>query len=153
MPMIYLETFIKASPEVVFDLSRSIELHKSSMAHHKEKVIAGIETGLMNKEDMVTWKAVHLFKNRILKVQITEMNAPHFFKDEMLEGDFEEMKHEHYFKPSGDETLMIDKFYFSSPFGILGKLVNKLFLKTYMTRLLERRNSEIKKIAESTQCK
>jgi hypothetical protein len=48
---------------------------------------------------------------------------------------------------------MIDKFYFSSPFGILGKLVNKLFLKTYMTRLLERRNSEIKKIAESTQCK
>jgi hypothetical protein len=45
--------------------------------------------------------------------------------------------------------MMIDKFYFESPYGVLGKLVNRIFLKKYMTRLLFERNNEIKRIAEN----
>lgn len=149
MPAIYLETYIQAPPQIVFDLSRSIDLHKASMNHHKEEVVAGRKEGLINKDETVTWKASHLFQVRKLKVKITDFDSPTFFADEMLEGDFRKMRHEHFFKPSGEETMMIDKFYFESPFGFVGKLFNQLFLTAYMKRLLLERNKEIKRIAET----
>ncbi|HUC82072.1 MAG TPA: SRPBCC family protein [Flavisolibacter sp.] len=149
MPVIHLQTFIEAPVETVFDMSRSVDLHKSSMKHHNEEAVAGVTKGLMKKGDTVTWQAKHLFRTRKLKVTITEMTSPTFFADEMLEGDFKMMRHEHYFHPQNKGTLMVDKFSFESPFGIMGKLVNAVFLKKYMTQLLLQRNSEIKRMAEN----
>jgi ligand-binding SRPBCC domain-containing protein len=59
------------------------------------------------------------------------------------------MKHEHYFKVYEHSTLMTDKFQFQSPYGVLGKVIDKLYLKKYMQRLLEERNNVIKKVAET----
>jgi ligand-binding SRPBCC domain-containing protein len=148
MPLIHLTTFIAAPIETVFDLARSIDLHQTSMTAHAEKAIAGRMEGLIEKGETVTWTAKHLGKNRMLKVIITAMNAPHYFTDEMLEGDFQKMKHEHYFKPCDNGTIMIDQFYFESPYGFLGKLVNRVFLTAYMTRLLQERNEYLKQKAE-----
>ena len=149
MPLIHLQTIIKAPQQIVFDLSRSVDLHKASMTHHKEEIVDGIRTGLMNKGDTVKWKATHLWQSRTLKVKLTELEAPHYFADEMIKGDFKKMRHEHEFKKNAEGTLMIDRFYFEAPFGILGQLANFLILKNYMKRLLRERNSTIKQIAES----
>ncbi len=43
---------------------------------------------------------------------------------------------------------MDDIFTFQSPFELFGKIVNKLFLIRYMTKLLKERNSVIKNYAE-----
>lgn len=149
MPLLHLETFIKAPAGVVFDLSRSVDLHKTSMQNHNEEIIDGVRQGLMNKGDTVTWRAKHLFRNRTLKVQLTELVAPTFFADEMLKGDFKKMRHEHSFEEVAGGTVMRDHFYFESPFGIAGKIINVLFLREYMKRLLLKRNGEIKRIAET----
>ena len=148
MPFIHLKTFIKAPVGIVFDLSRSVDLHKVSMQHHREEIVNGVREGLMNEGDTVTWRARHLFQNRTLKVRVTEVKPYGFFVDEMLEGDFKAMRHEHFFKSANGGMLMIDKFSFESPFGVIGKLVNALFLTAYMRRLLLERNAEIKRIAE-----
>ncbi|HZH99857.1 MAG TPA: SRPBCC family protein [Flavisolibacter sp.] len=153
MPLIQLKTFIAAPQESVFDLSRSVDLHKYSMNHHREEVIGGVTEGLMKKGDTVTWKAKHLFKERMLKVKITKMHRPYFFMDEQIEGDFILMKHEHYFNSSDNGTIMIDQFRFESPFGILGKLVNHFYLEKYMANLLKERNEVIRKAAETSQWK
>ena len=76
MPLIHLTTFIEAPVERVFDLSRSIQLHKESMKKHKEEAVAGTRFGLIEKDETVTWKAKHLFKTRILRMKITEMQKP-----------------------------------------------------------------------------
>ena len=153
MPFIHLTTFIAAPQERVFDLARSITLHKQSMTKHEEKVIEGTTSGLMNLNDTVTWTAKHLMKQRILKVQITKMQSPDFFVDEQVRGDFAMMKHEHYFKPIENGTLMIDQFHFETPKGFIGNLLNKFYLEKYLTSLLLKRNEMIKKIAESNQWK
>ena len=119
------------------------------MKHHNEEIIDGLSAGLMKKGDTVTWQATHLFKARKLKVIMRELKTPDFFADEMLEGDFKQMRHEHIFKASNGGTLMIDKFYFKTPFEILGKLAEVLFLETYMKSLLLERNKQIKHIAET----
>jgi len=73
-----------------------------------------------------------------------------FFTDEMVKGDFKSMRHHHYFKQQKDgSTIMTDDFYFQSPYGLLGKIVNTLFLTGYMRRLLANRNAVIKHYAET----
>ncbi|MGZ3924651.1 MAG: SRPBCC family protein [Flavisolibacter sp.] len=149
MPFIHLTTFIAAPQERVFDLSRSVDLHRASMKRYEEKIVDGTMSGLMNMNDTVSWTAKHLFKQRRLKSKITRLSAPEYFTDEQEEGDFKMMKHEHYFKPIQNGTIMIDQFHFETPFGLLGRLVNNFYLKRYMTKLLKERIAMIKQVAES----
>ncbi|UYQ92756.1 SRPBCC family protein [Chitinophaga horti] len=149
MPVIHLTTVIHAPLQRVFDLSRSITLHKRSMEHTNEEAIAGRTNGLIENGESVTWQAKHLRKVRQLKVHITAMEKSGFFRDEMLEGDFTYMKHEHHFKEIANGTVMIDVMDFGTPYGKLGRLFEKLYLHRYMQRLLEHRNEVIKDFAES----
>jgi len=59
MPKIELKTEIKAEKEIVFDLSRSIDLHKISIEHTNEEAIAGRTSGLIGMNETVTWRAKH----------------------------------------------------------------------------------------------
>lgn len=149
MPTIHLTTFINAPADRVFDLSRSIDLHKKSMAHTQEQAIAGTTMGLIELNETVTWKAKHLMKTRFMKVRITAMEKPLSFTDELVEGDLRSMKHEHHFKQIENGTLLIDIFSFESPYGKLGKLINQCYLKKYFSQLLEHRNQIIRQYAES----
>ncbi len=153
MPTIHLTTFIAAPPDVVFDLSRHIGVHKESMSAFKEEAVAGTRFGLIEKDETVTWRAKHLFKSRFLRVKMTEMKKSESFTDEQLQGDFKMMKHEHYFKPCDNGTILIDLFHFESPYGVLGQWFNNLYLTTYLKRLLEQRNKTIKAVAESDRWK
>lgn len=148
MPKIVLNTFIKADKGIVFDLSRSIDLHKISAKNTKETAIAGKINGLMDLNESVTWRAKHFGFYHKLTSKITEFNNPHYFADEMVSGIFKDFKHEHHFKDSNNGTLMIDIFEYNSPYGFLGKLADRLFLKKYMTKFLAERNQVIKEFAE-----
>lgn len=151
MPYIHLTTFIAAPHDRVFDLSRSVRLHKESMERYKETAIEGTMSGMMELGDTVTWKARHFFKDRILKIKITGYKKPDYFIDEQVHGDFSMLKHEHYFKPIQNGTLMIDQFHYETGRGVLGKVLNRLYLEQYMTRLLNERNEMIKRLAEGNQ--
>lgn len=153
MPTIHLTTFVAAPPERVFDLARSIDLHRRSMAHTTEEAIAGTTSGLIGPGETVTWKAKHLMKMRVLKSKITAMERPLSFTDEMVSGDFKSFRHEHHFKRIENGTLLIDLFHFETPYGGLGKLFNQLYLIRYMKGLLDIRNQAIKEYAESDKWK
>lgn len=77
------------------------------------------------------------------------MQKPYQFTDIMVKGTFKSLKHQHFFKEQKGCTLMTDRFEFESPFGIIGKLFNKFFLKKYLQNFLLERNAIIKKTAES----
>jgi ligand-binding SRPBCC domain-containing protein len=149
MPTIHLTTFIAAPAERVFDLSRHIGLHKESMASFREEAVAGTRFGLIEKDETVTWKAKHFFRERMLRVKVTEMSKPSMFVQEQAEGNFRMMKHEHYFKPCDNGTIVIDLFHFESPYGVLGRWFNELWLTRYLRKIIELRNNVIKQYAES----
>ena len=153
MPRIELLTEIKANKEIVFDLSRSIDLHKISTEHTNETAIAGKTNGLIELNEYVTWKAKHFGIYQKLTSRITEYKRSDFFIDEMEKGAFKSFRHEHHFEDVKDGTLMKDIFVYKAPFGILGKLADELFLKKYMTDLLIKRNRTIKEFAESDKWK
>jgi ligand-binding SRPBCC domain-containing protein len=148
MGFIHLTLFIAAPQERVFDLSRSLELHRRSMASYKEELVSRSASGLAQLNETMTWKARHLFKDRTLTSKITQLQRPDFFIDEQIAGDFALLKHEHYFKPVENGTLLIDQFRYEVPHGTVGKWLDRLYLERYMTRLLEQRNQVIRQVAE-----
>lgn len=148
MPIIRLETYIEASQETVFDLSRDIDLHQVSTAHTNEKAVAGKTSGLLELNESVTWEARHFGILQRLTSKITKMDRPSYFVDEMVSGAFKSFRHEHIFESKGKGTLMTDVFTYVSPVGVVGKVADGLFLRDYMKELLVQRNEVIKKYAE-----
>ena len=149
MPTIRLQTFIKADIETCFDLSRSIDLHLESTKQTGETAIAGRTRGLIEMGESVTRRARHFGIRQTLTSKITVMQRPVLFVDEMQTGAFKSFSHEHHFAETDGATLMTDVFTFQSPLGLLGAIINKLFLTRYMTNLLLQRNEVIKAHAES----
>ena len=153
MPKIELCTEIRSTLEICFDLSRSIDLHQISTAHTNEKAIAGTITGLINLGESVTWQATHFGIKQQLTSKITAFKRPYFFCDEQQKGIFQSFCHRHVFEKVGDGVLMKDTFEFHSPYGIVGRIFNKLMLTAYMKNLLVARNQVIKEYAESDKWK
>ena len=153
MPTIHLKIEIKADINVVFDLSRSVDLHKLSAAHTKEEAIAGRTSGLIELNDTITWRAKHLGVTQLLTSVITDLESPTYFADEMVKGAFKRFRHEHFFSKENKLVIMKDVFDYEAPFGFLGRLADKLFLEKYMTRFLIKRNLIIKEFAESDKWK
>ncbi|RAZ69579.1 SRPBCC family protein [Planococcus maitriensis] len=149
MPMIYHETYIEAPIERVFDLARSIEVHIETVPKTNERAIAGTTSGLMELGDWVTWKATHLGVRQKLTSKITEMERPYRFSDAMVKGAFHSFHHTHEFTESGSGTLMKDWFVYRAPFGVIGKIADKLFLERHMEKFLSTRAAELKRIAEN----
>jgi ligand-binding SRPBCC domain-containing protein len=149
MALIHLSTVIAAPPGRVFDLARSINVHEQSASGTQEKAIAGVTSGLISLGDEVTWEARHFGIRQRLTVRITEFDHPSRFQDIMVTGAFKRMQHDHEFIAQPPGTLMVDRFEFESPFGMLGWLVDRAILKGYLRRFLVNRNRVLKDLAES----
>ena len=150
MPKIHLETIINiADINIVFNLIRSIDLHKISTKNSKEEAIAGKISGLISLNETVTWRAKHLGFTQELTSIITDFKAPTFFADEMVHGAFKSFRHEHYLELKEEKVIIKDIFHYVSPLGVLGKIADVIFLKRYMQHFLIERNKVIKDYAES----
>ena len=153
MPTVRLVTTIHAPIEQCFDLARSVDAHRESVAQTRERAIAGVTSGLLVLGDAVTWEAIHFGVRQRLTVQITEFDPPHHFIDALVKGPFRALRHVHEFTPDGDATRMVDLFSFEVPGGIAGRLVTALILTRYMRTFLYKRNLYLKSVAEANQAK
>ncbi len=151
MPIIVLKTEINAPIETVFDLSRSIDLHIDSTSMTNERAVAGRTSGLIELGESVTWEATHFFVRQQLTVRIEQFDRPHHFRDSMVAGAFARFDHDHHFAADGTQTVMTDRFDFTSPWGILGNVADWLVITRHMRHLLKTRNLLIKTVAESAE--
>ena len=151
MPVIELTTVIRAPRERVFDLARSIDAHQDSAGGTEERAVAGVTKGLIGMDGQVTWEARHFGVRQRLTVRVTAFERPKHFQDVMVSGAFKSMVHDHEFTEHPAGTLMSDRFEFRSPLGILGAIVDRVFLASYMRRFIVRRNEVLKQLAESAE--
>jgi ligand-binding SRPBCC domain-containing protein len=148
MTTIQLTTKINAPIELIFDLSRNIDVHQQSTAKSHETAIDGITSGLINLNETVTWRGKHFGVYLTHKSLISAMEIPTYFVDEMLEGKFKSFKHQHTFIQKNGFVIMEDKIQYETPYGIFGKLFDLLVLKNHLSTFIAERNSFIKTLAE-----
>jgi ligand-binding SRPBCC domain-containing protein len=148
MVNIQISTSIAADIPRCFDLSRSIDLHLKS-GLQAEEAIAGVTTGLIGAGEQLTWRA-QVFGIRVKHTTlISDFQPPRYFQDKMVSGVFHYYCHDHYFSDQNGATRMLDIVELSAPLGILGWAVEQVWLRQYMTDLIERRARHIKQVAES----
>ena len=149
MAKIHAQTEIKAPIEACFDLARDIGFHVRSLEHTNERAVAGRTEGLIEQGETVTWQAKHLFLTRRMTVRITAMDRPAHFRDEQTDGPFKHFVHDHHFEDLGEGvTRMRDVVGFASPYGLWGRVVDWVYLRAYLERLIMQRGLAIKNEAE-----
>jgi len=111
--VIDITTHITAPIQRVFDLSRSVDLHAASIAHTRERAVAGVTSGLMSLGEEVTWRARHFGIWQSLTSRITAFDPPTHFRDSLVHGAFRRFDHDHFFSQRGEITTMRDVFDFS----------------------------------------
>ncbi len=153
MPKSVLRTHINAPAEVCFDLMRDVRLHTETTVETDEKVVACVTDGKIGLGQTVTFEGTHFGMRQRLTVKVVEFERPRLFVDEMIEGRFQAFKHIHEFMERDGGTLMIDTLEWTSPLGILGRLVDKLFLERHLCDLVTTRNARLKQIAEQQAAK
>ena len=150
MSEIVLETFIAAPAEICFDLMRDIRIHTETTSRTNEKAIAGVTDGKIGLGQSVTFEGTHFGMRQRLTVEVVEFEPPMRFVDEMTEGNFRTFKHIHEFFPQGNGTQLRDTITWTSPFGILGRIVDTLLLERHLRSLVVTRNAKLKELAELT---
>jgi ligand-binding SRPBCC domain-containing protein len=129
------------SVDDLFERARSIDLHTESQAAAGERAIAGVVSGRIGLGEEVTWRARHFGVRLRLTSRITALDAPHSFTDEQTRGPFRSFRHEHRFEPDGSGSVMTDRLTVRAPFGVLGRVVERLVLVPYLRRLIEQRGA------------
>jgi ligand-binding SRPBCC domain-containing protein len=149
MIRIELITLISAPRERCFDLARSIDLHLVSTEGTGERAIAGVTSGLIGAGQEVAWRGWHLGLPVSHRSRITQYQRPQHFQDCMVKGSFRSFCHDHHFEEvQADRTRMTDVMEFSAPFGVVGRMVEKVLLRRHMLQLLLRRNECLRRTAE-----
>ena len=113
-----------------------------------ERAVAGVTDGKIGLGQTVTFEGTHFGIRQRLTVKVVKFERPRLFVDEMTEGRFRTFKHIHEFVERGGGTLVIDTVEWTSPFGILGRIVDKLLLERHLRDLVTTRNARLKQIAE-----
>jgi ligand-binding SRPBCC domain-containing protein len=137
--------------ERCFKLATSIDLHLASATQTGEKAIGGVTTGLISEGETVQWQARHFGRLRTHTSRIDGWRPYSYFRDVMVEGSFLRFEHEHHFAIMDDGTRMRDEIRFVAPYGLLGKIAEKLVLRRHLIAMLKQRNTLIKQAAESEQ--
>ncbi|PZD97330.1 cell division protein [Paenibacillus sambharensis] len=151
MAYVHKEIFVTAPIEACFDAARNIEIHSQTVwKHTRERAVGGVTAGLIGNGETVTFEARHLGIRQQLQAKVTEYNRPYMFADIMLKGAFKHMTHTHLFKETEGGTIMTDILDFSSPFGIVGRLFDRLVLERYMTSFITYRQVKLKELLEQS---
>lgn len=148
MTTIKIITHYFAPIEKVFDTNRNIDIHQQSASKTKEVAIAGITSGLINKNETVTWKGKHFGVYLTHQSLISEMIYPTYFIDEQLKGQFKSFKHQHFFEQKENFVEVTDVLEYETPYGIFGTLFDKIILKKHLTNFILHRNAVLKNLAE-----
>jgi len=148
MITIKIETPIHSSTDICFDLACDLDLHSKTVWKWTNETVLGIG-GKINKGDTVTFRATHFFIRQDFTSKIIEYKRPTRLVDQMTKGAFKSFTHIHEFTEAERGIIMTDTLYLEAPFGIIGKIVERVILKYYMKKFILYRSRQIRKIAEA----
>lgn len=149
MPEFVLERVIAAPRATVFAVALDPGLHLRSMARYGETMVEAPTGGVFSEGSTVTWRARHFGIPFRLRTVVYDVDPPRGFRDRQIAGPFGAFWHEHVFEEHPRGTLMRDTIRFHSPFGPIGRLVDRLVLGEYMRRLIGQRNDQLAAEAEA----
>lgn len=115
--------------------------------HMQFKVLTEDLPNEMYEGMMVHYQVRPMFNIPILWVtEITKVQAGEYFVDEQRVGPYRLWHHEHFLKDHVDGVEMIDIVSYLPPFGILGRIMNALFIIRQLDAIFKYREKVVNKL-------
>ncbi|MBO6515789.1 MAG: SRPBCC family protein [Bacteroidia bacterium] len=74
----------------------------------------------------------------------------HYFIDEQIKGPFKSWQHKHTITSDENGVRMMDEIVYEPPFGIIGAIANKLFIRKQLQAIFDHRTDVLKRIFPET---
>lgn len=140
---------INATPKVVFDFHTTVEnIIKITPPGIKVTIIhadppqKGQEVILKVKQFGILTSTMHM--------KFVEFEPPHVLSDRQVKGIFKSLFQRRTFtEQSNGTTLLTDRFEYELPFGILGKIVQKLLVGKIVEKMFTHRQKITKDLIEN----
>jgi ligand-binding SRPBCC domain-containing protein len=124
-------------------------MHNSGVRKKDPKAVGGVTSGRLSEGDVVTLES-RQFGRRLRYTSRVEKVRPYsYFREVRVDGALSRFEHDHHFAPMDDGTRMREEITFSMPWGVLGKMATRMFVRKRLTELMVARSLEIKRVAES----
>jgi hypothetical protein len=78
------------------------------------------------------------------RTRITAWEPGRRFADLQEKGPYRFWWHEHTFQAAGPRTVMEDRVYYTPPFGLVGRLANRLFIRSTLRKIFQYRGDVIR---------
>lgn len=105
------------------------------------------ETDKMYPGQMISYCVKPLFGMPLKWItEITHVEEKRYFVDEQRYGPYRLWHHEHHFRRVDEGVEMIDRISYILPFGIIGRLAHRFFVKSKVNRIFEYRSHIIEQL-------
>jgi ligand-binding SRPBCC domain-containing protein len=128
--------------------SSPLNLPKITPPQMKFVVTSDYDEGTMMYPGMIiTYKLTPLFGIKMSWVtEITHVKENEYFVDEQRAGPYALWHHQHHFKEVKGGVLMNDILNYAIPYGIIGRLANRLLVEKQVRQIFDYRSKEIDKL-------
>lgn len=111
------------------------------------KVISKYQEEKMYSGQIIEYKVKPLFNISLYwQTEILEVKDKEFFVDIQRKGPYKMWRHEHYFKEIEGGVEMTDIIRYQNPFGVLGMIANRLFIKRKLAGIFEYRRKKVEEL-------
>ncbi len=105
------------------------------------------ETDEMYPGQMISYRVKPLIGMPLKWItEITHVEEKRYFVDEQRYGPYRLWHHEHHFRQVDEGVEMIDRISYILPFGIIGRLAHRFFVKNKVNRIFEYRSHIIEQL-------
>ena len=147
MHILEREIILNTDPETLWEfLSTPVNLNDLTPPELRFKILSEVPDTMYNGLTILYEIQIPFFGKRRWLTEIKHIKVGHFFVDEQRAGPYKIWYHQHQIEAFDKKTRMIDRVCYQLPFGVLGLLVHRLWVKNMLetifsyraTRLAER---------------
>ena len=141
MHLLEREIILNTNPERVWEfLSTPINLNELTPPNLHFQVLSEVPEKMYNGLTILYEIKIPVFGKRRWLTEIKHIQEGAFFVDEQRLGPYRLWYHQHRIENfDGNKTRMLDSVFYQLPYGVIGSLVHKLWVKTMLDEIFDYR--------------
>lgn len=144
MHLLEREITLNTDPETLWAfLSTPVNLNELTPPELHFKILSDVPDKMYNGLTILYEIEIPVFGNRRWLTEIKHIEEGNYFVDEQRVGPYKLWYHQHRIEASDNKTRMIDRVCYQLPFGVLGLLVHKLWVRKMLETIFNYRASRL----------
>jgi len=144
MHILEREVILNTDPNTLWDfLSTPLNLNDLTPPELHFKILSDVPDKMYNGLTILYEIQIPIFGKRRWLTEIKHIETGNFFVDEQRVGPYKHWYHQHRVEAFENKAKMIDRVYYQLPFGVLGLLVHKLWVKNMLETIFNYRASRL----------